>query len=79
MKITVEEIEKNLNEMIGEEFDADDIICAFEDYTDYDREEEVVVSKMEGKNYDYLAYAEYHGPQFGIVVVDGVIKDIYKF
>lgn len=78
-KITVEEIEKNLIGMIGQEFDSDDIICAFEDFNDYDREEKIIVSKVEGKNYQYLAYAEYQDPQFGIVVVDGIIKDIYKF
>lgn len=78
-KITVEEVEKNLIGMIGQEFNSDDIICAFEDFNDYDREEQIIVNEMEGKNYQYLAYAEYQKPQFGIVVVDGIIKDIYKF
>lgn len=78
-KITVEEIEKNLIGMIGQEFDSDDIICAFEDFNDYDREEKIIVSKVEGKNYQYLAYAEGQEPQFGIVVEDEIIKDIWKF
>ncbi len=65
--------------MIGQEFNSDDIICAFEDFNDYDREEHIIVNEMEGKNYQYLAYAEYQEPQFGIVVVDGIIKDIYSF
>lgn len=78
-KITVEEVEKNLKGLIGQEFDYVDIVCAFEDFNDYDREEQIFVNEMEGKNYQYLAYAEYQDPQFGIVVVDGIIKDIYKF
>lgn len=78
-KITIEEIEKNLLEMIGQEFDANDIICAFEDFNDENREEQIIVSEVEGKNYNYLTYAEYHGPQFGIVVEDGIIKNIWKF
>lgn len=78
-KITLEEVEKNLMGMIGQKFDSNDIICAFEDFNDYDKEEQIIVSEMEGKNYQYLAYAEYQKPQFGIVVEDEIIKDIWKF
>lgn len=53
--ITVNDVLKNLKELIGQEFDEDEIIYAFEDLEE-DGETEVYVGKSHNNGYDKIAY-----------------------
>ncbi len=53
--ITVEGILENLKEMVGKEMDADDIICAFEDFEEFG-ETEVLIEKSGSNDSVYSAY-----------------------
>lgn len=50
-----ESVLENLNLLIGQEFKADDIICAFEDFEE-EGETEVIVKDSENNGYDKIAY-----------------------
>lgn len=50
-----EEVLKNLQRLIGREFDADDVICAFEDFEE-EGETEVYVGDSHNAGYEAIAY-----------------------
>lgn len=52
---TRENVLENLKNLIGKIFNADDIICAFEDFNE-DGETEVIVKDSENSGYDKIAY-----------------------
>lgn len=73
----VEKVLKNLGQLIGKEFDSDEIICAFEDFEE-DGETEVIVKESENVGYDALAYINSkNSTQFLFNVSDGIIKDVW--
>lgn len=53
--MTKEQVLENLRELIGNEYDEDEIICAFEDF-EQDGETEVIVNTSCGNGYDAIAY-----------------------
>lgn len=53
--MTNERVLKNLKCLIGKIFDADDIICAFEDFEEAG-ETDIVVKDSENNGYDKIAY-----------------------
>ena len=54
--ITIRKILENQKKLVGKDFNADDIICAFEDYAENDGVNEVYVGESDNKEYDYIAY-----------------------
>ena len=54
-KMTSEKELENLKGLIGNEFDEDEIICAFEDFEE-EGETEVIVKESENNGYDRIAY-----------------------
>jgi len=52
--MTAENVLENLTELIGSEWDAEEVICAFEDFEE-DGETEVIAKESEN-NGDYIAY-----------------------
>lgn len=76
-KMTVDMVERKLMEMIGQEFDAEEIICAFGDFEE-DGETEVIVGRPHNNGYDAIAYINaYSATQFLFAVDDGIITDIW--
>lgn len=53
--MTRENVLENLKKLIGNVFDEDDIICAFEDFEE-DGKTEVIVKCSENNGYDKIAY-----------------------
>lgn len=75
--MTVEKVLKNLENLIGTEFDADEIICAFEDFEE-EGETEVIVKESENVGYDMIAYINsINSTQFLFNVSNGIIKDVW--
>lgn len=78
MRITIEGVLENLEKMIGEEFDVNDIICAFEDYEE-DGETEVIVSDLENGRGEYSVHINtLKGTEIIVTVENGIITNIYK-
>jgi hypothetical protein len=74
--MTVEKVLKNLENLIGTEFDADEIICAFEDFEE-EGETEVIVKESENYGYDALAYINSEkSTQFLFKISNGIINDV---
>ena len=74
--MTVEKVLKNLENLIGTEFDADEIICAFEDFEE-EGETEVIVKESENYGYDALAYINSeNSTQFLFKISNGIINDV---
>lgn len=75
--MTVEKVLKNLENLIGTEFDADEIICAFEDFEE-EGETEVIVKESENVGYDMIAYINsINSTQFLFNASNGIIKDVW--
>jgi hypothetical protein len=75
--MTVDKVYRNLIELIGKEFDADEIICAFEDFEE-GGESEVIVKQSENIGYDALAYINSkNSTEFLFKVSDGIITDVW--
>ena len=55
--MTSDMVLNNLKELIGKEFDEDDVICAFEDY-EVDGETSVYVGDSDNSGYDKIAYID---------------------
>ena len=55
--MTSDMVLNNLKELIGKEFDSDDVICAFEDY-EVDGENSVYVGDSNNNGYDKIAYVD---------------------
>lgn len=53
--MTRENVLENLKELIGSEWDAEEVVCAFEDFEE-DGETEVIAKGSENNGYDYIAY-----------------------
>lgn len=54
-EMTAENVLENLTELIGSEWDAEEVICAFGDFEE-DGETEVIAKESENNGYDYIAY-----------------------
>lgn len=80
MAITKEQVLENLQNLIGEEWSADDVICCFEGCYG-DEPVNVWQSAPINTGYDYIAYAGIHmedSEQFLITVnEDGTMKDVW--
>ncbi len=76
--MTVEIVLKNLKELIGNEFDGNDVICAFEDFEEFG-ETEVIVDGSDNPGYDYIAYINVReSTEFYFTVdEDGIITDVF--
>lgn len=55
--MTKEMVLENLKKLVGTEFDADEVICAFEDFEE-DDETSVIVNESNNAGYDYAAYID---------------------
>ena len=79
--ITKQDVLENLSAMIGKEFNADDIICAFEDFEE-EGKTEVIVKESENDGYDAIAYINspnstqflfsIHTDEEGVEIIDDV-------
>lgn len=58
--MTKQMVLENLTKLVGREFDADEVICAFEDFEEYG-ETEVIVSESSNDGYEYIAYVNAKG------------------
>ena len=75
--MTAEKVLKNLENLIGTEFDEDEIICAFEDFEE-EGETEVIVKESENYGYDAVSYINSeNSTQFLFKISDGIIKDVF--
>ncbi len=62
--MTKQHVLKNLKKLIGFEFNANDVICAFEDFEENGKNE-VIVSESSNNGYDFTAYInDYDSTQF---------------
>lgn len=62
--MTKQDVLKNLKKLIGFEFNASDVICAFEDFEENGKNE-VIVSESSNNGYDFTAYInDYVSTQF---------------
>ena len=79
MKMTIQEVIKNLIGMEVTDTLRDDIICAFEDYS-YEGITEVIVTKDgSNSNIDYQAYINHaDAPVICIKIADGKVVDAWK-
>lgn len=76
---TKEDVLKNLQELIGTEFDADEVICAFEDFEE-DGEDSVYVGESHNNGYDAIAYINTaNSTQFLFKLDDNIITDIEMY
>ena len=76
MAITKEQVLENLQNLIGEEWTADEVICCFEDcYGD----EPVNVWQSVNTGYDYIAYADMEDSEQFLITVneDGTMKEVW--
>lgn len=77
--MTREDVLENLEKLVGSEFDADEVICAFEDFEE-DDETEVIVKESENSGYNYIAYiATEDATQFLFKTEDGIIVEVEMF
>ena len=78
--MTKRKVLKNLLELVGSEFDADNVICAFEDYQERGNGRVIVTEKHDFPGYDTAAYID-NGVRGGVVFyiatnADNIIADI---
>jgi len=76
--MTSDMVLNNLKQLIGKEFDEDDIICAFEDY-EVDGENSVYVGDSDNNEYDKIAYINAEGSEQFLFTVnsENIIKDVW--
>ena len=75
--MTSDMVLNNLKQLIGNEFDEDDIICAFEDY-EINGESSVYVGDSDNIGYDKIAYIEEDTVQFLFKLnSENIIKDVW--
>lgn len=55
--MTKEMVLENLKKLVGAEFDADEVVCAFEDFEE-DGEDYVYVGNSSNSGYDKIAYID---------------------
>lgn len=78
--MTKRKVLKNLLELVGSEFDADNVICAFEDYQERGNGCVIVTENHDFPCYDTAAYID-NGVRGGVVFyiatnADNIIADI---
>lgn len=78
--MTKRKVLKNLLELVGSEFDADNVICAFEDYQERGNGGVIVTENHDFPGYDSAAYID-NGVRGGVVFyiatnTDNIIADI---
>ncbi|WP_047396454.1 hypothetical protein [Cetobacterium sp. ZOR0034] len=74
--ISFEGVINNLKELIGQKFDENDIIIAFEDYEE-NNETEVIISNLENGRGEYSAHINTEkGTEIIITVENGIIINI---
>ena len=74
--MTKRKVLKNLLELVGSEFDADNVICAFEDYQERGNGCVIVTENHDFPGYDAAAYID-NGVVFYIATnTDNIITDI---
>ena len=78
--MTKRKVLKNLLELVGSEFDADNVICAFEDYQERGNGCVIVTENHDFPVYDAAAYID-NGVRGGVVFyiatnTDNIITDI---
>ena len=71
---------KNLLGLVGSEFDADDVICAFEDYKERGNSLVIVTENHDFPGYDTAAYID-NGVRGGVVFyiatnTDNIVTDV---
>lgn len=75
--MTKENVLLNLKKLIGQEFDAEEIIIAFGSFKE-SGETEVYVGKSNNNGYDYIAYINAErSTQFLFVVNNEIIEDVW--
>ena len=75
--MTSDMVLNNLKQLIGNEFNEDDIICAFEDYEVYG-ESSVYVGDSDNIGYDKIAYIEEDSVQFLFKLnSENIIEDVW--
>lgn len=76
--MTSDMVLNNLKQLIGKEFDEDDIICAFEDY-EVDGENSVYVGDSDNNEYDKIVYINAEGSEQFLFTVnsENIIKDVW--
>lgn len=78
--MTKRKVLKNLLGLVGSEFDADNVICAFEDYQECGNSFVIVTENHDFPSYDAAAYID-NGVRGGVVFyiatnTDNIIIDI---
>lgn len=75
--MTAEKVLKNLEQLIGEEFDSVDVMCAFEDFEE-DGETQIIVKESENDGYDMIAYINsINSTQFLFTIEENKISDVW--
>ena len=75
--MTINNVLDNITKLIGSEFDTEEIVIAFEDYS-YEGESEIIVSQSNNEGYDYVAYADdVSAPQILLKVEGGILTDAW--
>ena len=77
--MTREMVLNNLKKLIGEEFDENEVICAFEDFEE-DGESSVYVGDSNNNGYDKIAYIDaVNSTQFLFRVnSENIIEDVWE-
>ena len=76
-EMTINNVLDNITKLIGSEFDTEEIVIAFEDYS-YEGESEIIVSQSNNEGYDYVAYADdVSAPQILLKVEGGILTDAW--
>lgn len=78
--MTKRNVLKNLLGLVGSEFDADDVICAFEDYKERGNSLVIVTENHDFPGYDTAAYID-NGVRGGVVFyiatnTDNIVTDV---
>jgi|GEM_PF-791911 len=78
--MTKRKVLKNLLGLVGSEFDADDVICAFEDYKERGNSLVIVTENHDFQGYDTAAYID-NGVRGGVVFyiatnTDNIVTDV---
>lgn len=78
--MTKRKVLKNLLGLVGSEFDADDVICAFEDYKERGNSLVIVTENNDFPGYDTAAYID-NGVRGGVVFyiatnTDNIVTDV---
>ena len=74
--MTKEMVLENLKKLVGTEFDADEVICAFEDFEE-DGETNIIVEDSHNAGYDKIACIDaWNSTEFYFSLDGDVIEDV---